>query len=81
MDEAISLHALSGTEVPNNIRLKGQAGKKESTILLDSGSIHSFLDIETAKQIGCHIREVVALRMTIANGNHLMSLHSCLQFK
>lgn len=66
MNEAVSLHGLPGTEFPNAIRLKGQARKKKLTILLDSTSTHIFLDIETAKQIGCHIKEVVPFEAPVA---------------
>nr|XP_016449252.1 PREDICTED: uncharacterized protein LOC107774272 [Nicotiana tabacum] len=81
MDEAISLNALSGTEVPNTIKLGGEAKRNKITILLDSGSTHSFLDLETARRIGCQIIEAVPMRVTVANGNHITSLHSCPRFK
>lgn len=81
MDEAISLNALSGTEVPNTIKLRGEAKNNKITILLDSGSTHSFLDLETARKIGCQIIEVVPMRVTVANRNHITSLHSCPRFK
>ncbi|XP_075088178.1 uncharacterized protein LOC142170225 [Nicotiana tabacum] len=51
MDEAITLNALSGTEVPNAIKLRGEAKRNKITILLDSRSTHSFLDLETARRI------------------------------
>lgn len=51
VDETISLHALSGVEVPNTIRLKGEVGKKELIVFLNSGSTHSFLDLTAAKEI------------------------------
>lgn len=83
MDEAICLNALSGTEVPNTIILRGEAKRNKITILLDSGSTHSFLDLETAKKIGCTISNAVPMRVTVANGNHIFSLHTCpkLQWK
>lgn len=81
MDEAISLNALSGTEVPNTIKLRGEAKNNKITILLDSGSTHSFLDLETARKIGCQILEAVPMRVTVANGNYITSLHSCPRFK
>lgn len=81
MDEAISLHALSGVEMPNTIRLRGEAKKNSLTIQVDSGSTHSFLDLETAKQIGCPITRVGAMRVTVADGNHILSLHNCPKFR
>lgn len=81
MYEAISLNTLSGTEVPNTIRLRGESKKNKITILLDSRSTHSFLDLETAKRIGCVIYKAIPMRVTIANRNHIMSLHTCPRFE
>lgn len=81
MDGAISLNALSETEVPNTIKLKGESKKNQMTILLDSGSTHNFLDLEIAKKMGCLIAEASPMRVMIANGNHLMSLHICHMLK
>ncbi|XP_070022199.1 uncharacterized protein [Nicotiana sylvestris] len=81
VDKAISLNALSGTEVPNTIKLRGEAKKNSLIILLDSGSTHSFLDMEAAKKIGCLILEAVPMRVIVENGNYLMSLHICHKFK
>lgn len=81
IEEAISLNALSGTEVPNTISLKGESKRHQVTILLDSGSTHSFLDLDTAKRMGCTIAQVRHMRVTVADGNHIMSLHMCPKFK
>lgn len=81
MHEAISLNALSGVEMPITIRLRGEAKKNSLTILVDSGSTHSFLDLETAKKIGCPITRAVPMRVTIADGNHILSWHTCHKFK
>lgn len=79
--EAVSLNALSGTEVPNTIRLKWESKKNSMSILLDLGSTHSFLDMETAKKMGCMIKEISPMRETVANGNLAMSYHTCPSFK
>lgn len=81
MDEAIYLNTLSGTEVPNTIILRGEAKRNIITILLDSRSTHSFLDLETAKKIGCTISDAVPMKVTVANKNHIFSLHTCLKLK
>lgn len=78
--EAINLNALSSTELVNTIRPKGYA-KMKLSILLDSGSTHSFVDLETAKQIGYPIKEARPMRVTMANGNYIMSLYSCPKFQ
>ncbi|PHT53776.1 hypothetical protein CQW23_08238 [Capsicum baccatum] len=78
MDEAISLNTLSGTEVPNTIKLRK---KNLLTILMDSGSTHSFLDIETAKKMRCIVQDTSPMRFTVAYGNHIFSRHNCPKFK
>lgn len=72
---------MSGTEVPNTIKLGGESKKNNMSILLDSGSTHGFLDIETARKIGCAIKETSPMRVTVANENHVMSYHTCSIFK
>lgn len=81
MDEAIILNSLSGTEVPNTIKLKGESKKNQITILLDSESTHSFLELETTKMMECIITNNRPMRVTVANENYLMSLHFCPKFK
>lgn len=81
VDEAISLNALSGIEVPNTIKLRGESKKNQMTLLLDSGRTHIFLNLETTKKIRCVINEDAPIRVTIANGNHLMSLYIFHRFK
>ncbi|XP_019246493.1 PREDICTED: uncharacterized protein LOC109226149 [Nicotiana attenuata] len=81
IDEAISLNALSGTVTSNTIKLKGMYGKQGLIILADNGSTHSFVASDNAKQLGCVIREAAPMRVTAANGSHLMSYHYCPLFK
>ncbi|PHT85499.1 hypothetical protein T459_07605 [Capsicum annuum] len=81
LQEATNLNFLSVTEVPNTIRLQGEAKKNKVTILLNSGSTHSFLDMDTAKKIGCNVCEATPMRVTITNGGHILSRHFCPNFK
>ncbi|KAF3652100.1 hypothetical protein FXO37_17671 [Capsicum annuum] len=62
-------------EVPNTIRLQGEAKKNKVTILLNSGSTHSFLDMDTAKKIGCNIQGVEfvdSIRLVRLGGNDII---------
>lgn len=81
IDEAISLNALLGTMTSNTIKLKGMYGKQKLIILADSGSTHSFMASSCAKQLGCVIKKDAPMRVTAANGRHLMSYHFCFSFK
>ncbi|XP_019228862.1 PREDICTED: uncharacterized protein LOC109209954 [Nicotiana attenuata] len=80
LDEAISLNALSGTITSTTIKLKGLYGKNMLTILADSGSTNGFIANETAKHLGCLVKDDVPMRVVVANGGYLMSYQSCPQF-
>lgn len=49
---AISLHALSGFEGPETMRLRGKLAKLIGTILVDSGSTHNFVSEKFARKAG-----------------------------
>lgn len=54
VDEAISLNALSGIEVPNTIKLRGESKKNNMFIFLDSGSTHSFFRYRDYQENGVY---------------------------
>lgn len=47
----ISLNALYGNKSPNSIRFQGTIKNKKVSILIDSGSTHSFIDSSLLKQL------------------------------
>lgn len=52
----LSLHALHGLEMSKDnitMKLNGYYKKKRLSILIDLKSTHNFLDLTTAKQLGC----------------------------
>lgn len=65
----------------NTIRLRGESKKNSLTILVDSGSPHSFRDFETTRRIRCPITTIMPMRVTVANENRIGSLHTCPKFK
>lgn len=52
-EACISLHALTGEQTFQTIRIIGFSKHKRLHILIDFGSTHTFLDIEYAKILGC----------------------------
>nr|GEY83971.1 hypothetical protein [Tanacetum cinerariifolium] len=62
----ISLNVI--TEVTNykTIRVMGWVGKDKLYILIDTDSTHNFLDVTTAKNIGCHIKKTCPVKVAIA---------------
>nr|GEY43811.1 gypsy/Ty3 retroelement polyprotein [Tanacetum cinerariifolium] len=49
----ISLHAMTGGSTYKTMRVKAYVGKHTVHSLIDSGSIHIFLDLKVAKKLGC----------------------------
>ncbi|GKE47029.1 gypsy/ty3 retroelement polyprotein, partial [Tanacetum coccineum] len=73
----ISLNAILGANTFQTMRVKGQINNKPVNILIDCGSTHNFLDVSTAKQMGCSIKESYPLQVTVPGGNFLTSNHVC----
>ena len=70
-DGEISLHALKG--ITNNKIIKVERKVKEGSlsILIDSGSTHSFLDDSTARKLKCQFTGTPPLSVVVANGNRV----------
>ncbi|GJX04159.1 gypsy/ty3 retroelement polyprotein [Tanacetum coccineum] len=73
----ISLNAISGVNTFQTMRIKGQINNKPVNILIDCGSTHNFLDLSTAKQLGCPVKGSYPLQVTVPGGNFLTSNHVC----
>ncbi|PKI34771.1 hypothetical protein CRG98_044838, partial [Punica granatum] len=77
----ISLHALLGTRNFQTMSVVGTTGKRLLHILVDSGSTHNFLNVETGKKLGCQTELVPAVKVAVANGNELRCEKMCKKFK
>lgn len=75
-EEAVCLNAMTGTPEPNTFKLRGLIKKRVVIILVDSGSTHSFLDSQTAKELGVIAQMDRPLRVTVANGQQMYSHQS-----
>ena len=53
----ISIHALSGAQGFQTMRVTSLFGKHPLHVLMNSGSTHNFLDISMAKKLGCRIEK------------------------
>jgi len=76
----ISLHALEGHPSEKMIKIRGNVGKRKLLILIDSGSLHSFLDESTAKELLCVLQPTIPLYVTVANGHKMISRYKCQGF-
>ncbi|GKA91624.1 serine/threonine-protein phosphatase PP1 isozyme 2 [Tanacetum coccineum] len=77
----ISLHALSGVNTFQTMRVRSYVGKQPLPILIDYGSTHNFLDSNTAKKLPYKLTATTPLRVDMANGNKMISSFECNQFK
>ncbi|XP_026451508.1 uncharacterized protein LOC113351792 [Papaver somniferum] len=67
----ISVHDLAGNVSHNTIRIEGTVKKQPLTILIDSGSTHSFLDPAAASRCGGHILPAASLSGAVDNENKM----------
>lgn len=73
----ISLNALAGTKSMGTIRLQGCIRGKKVSILVDSGSTHSFIDSTMVKTLGLTAEIVAPLMVTVADGTKVLVDSSC----
>ena len=77
----ISMNALTGFNTYHTMKIVGTFMQHPLHILIDSGSTHNFLDLATAKKIGCPMKDTVPLQISVANGSKLISSATCPGFQ
>ncbi|GJY98359.1 RNA-directed DNA polymerase like protein, partial [Tanacetum coccineum] len=77
----ISLQAMNGVQNYRTLRVKGTVGKHTIHILVDCGSTHNFVDVAVAKKLGCPIRSICPLAITVGDGYNVATTSKCKQFK
>ncbi|XP_076908279.1 uncharacterized protein LOC143565074 [Bidens hawaiensis] len=80
-DPCISLNAIMGVPSYSTMRVQGAIGTKPLQILIDSGSTHTFLNLDLAVKMLCPIKKVAELNITVADGNKLSCTQLCENFK
>lgn len=73
----LSVHALSAENPQETIKIPGEAKGKALVILVGTGSTHSFIDINTAKEIKATVASTSPLSVTVANGQNVLSKLKC----
>jgi len=81
MEPQISMNAMCGNTGFQTMRINGHVGKKTIHILIDSGSTHNFLDVNSAKKLGCKLEPLAEQPVTIAGGNKLPCHYVCKGFR
>ncbi|KAK4390037.1 hypothetical protein Sango_2067000 [Sesamum angolense] len=79
-DYYVSMHAMTGLHDYRTMRVTGNVRDKPVHILIDTGSTHNFLDLETAKRLGCKLDSTEPFPMTVANVNKMYSSFACKNF-
>ncbi|XP_012844847.1 PREDICTED: uncharacterized protein LOC105964883, partial [Erythranthe guttata] len=77
----ISVYALAGQVSPTTIKLVGMVNRQPISILVDTGSTHTFLDPNTAKRLKCILEPTSQWKVSVADGRKVFSKYKCSQFK
>ncbi|XP_026383257.1 uncharacterized protein LOC113278706 [Papaver somniferum] len=73
----ISLHALTWTTTHETIKIYGHLNKHHVTVLIDTGSTHSFIDATLISKLGLHVSPTGHMLVTVANGDNTISQGIC----
>lgn len=79
-DIAISLNALSGNHSFQTLKLQGKVKNCPIMIIIDSSSTHNFMDITTARSLGCVVRPTQAHEVSVTGGGSLSCDSLCFAF-
>nr|GEZ28980.1 hypothetical protein [Tanacetum cinerariifolium] len=63
------------------LKVKGTVGKHTIHILVDCGSTHNFVDVAVAKKLGCPIKSICPLAITVGDGYNVATTSVCKKFK
>ncbi|KAG8374813.1 hypothetical protein BUALT_Bualt10G0034600 [Buddleja alternifolia] len=80
IDFPVLVHAMSGVVDFRTMRVTGHTGNQNIYILINTGSTHNFLDVQTARRLGCSIVETDLFPVSVADGNKIFSSSACKNF-
>lgn len=80
-DLGISVHALAGRVIYKTLKIFGKVKNNSISILIDTGSTHSFIDPQATQLFNSEVVYTNTLSVTVANGQKMMCDSKCLQFK
>ncbi|KAJ0101096.1 hypothetical protein Patl1_04621 [Pistacia atlantica] len=73
----ILLHAISGVQMPQTMRVTGTVANRSAFILIDSGNTHNFMDPSIAKKANLPISQTTNFTVMVANRDKLSSEGKC----
>jgi len=75
----ISLHAMTGKDNPETMKIYGRIGKTIFLALIDSGSTHNFMSLALARKLGLQPTKGEGMEVVIASGERISSPGKCIQ--
>ena len=79
-ENGISILAFIGNRAKTTLKILGTVNKRKLIILINSGSTHSFLDYDTAKELNYQMQKTTSWMMTLANGRRIHYNVKCPNF-
>ncbi|XP_074352895.1 uncharacterized protein LOC141692051 [Apium graveolens] len=67
----ISFHAISGSFLPQTLRLPGKLNNKNVVLLIDGGSTHNFIEQSVVERLGLLVDTTAKLEVVVANREKL----------
>jgi hypothetical protein len=73
----ISLHAITGRDALDTMKVYGQIGRSISLVLIDSGSTHNFVSLALAEVLGLIPKKRETMEEIVASGEKIITLGKC----
>ncbi|CAL1414734.1 unnamed protein product [Linum trigynum] len=76
----VSLQTMGSGFAGNSLLIPATAGQQEVTVLIDTGSSHTFLNSIRAEELNCRTESIAPMRVKVASGHTLLSNSVCKGF-
>jgi len=73
----VSVHAMNGSHDFKTMRVTVSVKGKAVHVLIDTGSTHNFLDLNTSKKLGCVMTTISPFAVSVADGKKIQSNYVC----
>ncbi|CAL1379503.1 unnamed protein product [Linum trigynum] len=76
----VSLQSMGSGFAGNSLLIPATSGRREVTVLIDTGSSHTFLNSLRAQELNCESENIAPMRVKVASGHTLLSDSVCRGF-
>lgn len=73
----VSVHTIAGNKAHNTIKVLGKMKGKVITLLIDTGSSHSFINSGLVRELGLTTKHAPPLLVTVATGQKFINESVC----